>query len=188
MITGCTINKKNIFNFDKNKRNKLQMQILQATKNQLQIIQELAYKIWPDTYGKILSEEQLDYMLGSFYAIPALEEQMNNGHVFLLIKEEETFLGFASYELNCKDTGKTKLHKIYVLPQTQGKGIGKLLLNEVESRAKAGNDSHLFLNVNKYNNAQEFYKAKGFEVACEEVIDIGRGYVMDDFVMEKKLS
>ena len=164
------------------------MQIIEANKDQLNIVRQLAYDIWPDTYGKILSSEQLDYMLGNFYAIPALEEQMDNGHIFLLIKDDETVLGFASYEVNCKDSGKTKLHKIYVLPQTQGKGIGKALLAEVESRAKNAGNSHLFLNVNKYNNAQEFYNAKGFETVYEEVIDIGQGYVMDDYVMEKILS
>src|SRR6218665_1834972 len=120
------------------------MQISEASKEQLQIVWQLAYAIWPDTDGEILSKEQLEYMLGNFYALPALEEQFNSGHVFLLIKEEGVYLGFAAYELNCKNSGKTKLHKIYVLPQTQGKGIGKLLLTEVENRAKAGKDSHLF--------------------------------------------
>ncbi|MFC4815653.1 GNAT family N-acetyltransferase [Flavobacterium sp. GCM10023249] len=164
------------------------MQLIEATKEQLAIVRDLAYAIWPATYGEILSKEQLEYMLDNFYAISSLEEQINNGHVFLLIQDEGVNLGFAAYEVNCKDSGKTKLHKIYVLPQTQGKGLGKLLLTEVENRAKAAQNTHLFLNVNKYNNAQEFYKAKGFIIAYEEVIDIGQGYVMDDYVMEKPLN
>ena len=43
----------------------------------------------------------------------------------------------------------------------------------------------LFLNVNKYNNALHFYLKQGFFKIREEVIDIGNGYVMDDYVMEK---
>jgi hypothetical protein len=43
------------------------------------------------------------------------------------------------------------------------------------------------LNVNKYNSAQDFYKKLGFCIDYEEVIDIGNGYVMDDYVMEKEL-
>ncbi len=163
------------------------MEIITATKEQLPIIRDLAYKIWPDTYGQILSSEQLEYMLLNFYNIPSLEEQFDNGQVFLLVKEEENFLGFAAYQINCKTEGKTKLHKIYVLPETQGKGIGKLLLQEVENRARLHGNTHLFLNVNKYNKAQEFYKSQGFVVVLEEVIDIGHGYVMDDYVMEKEL-
>ncbi|MCL9807851.1 GNAT family N-acetyltransferase [Flavobacterium luminosum] len=163
------------------------MEIITATKEQLPIIRDLAYKIWPDTYGQILSSEQLEYMLLNFYNIPSLEEQFDNGQVFLLVKEEENFLGFAAYQINCKTEGKTKLHKIYVLPETQGKGIGKLLLQEVENRARLHGNTHLFLNVNKYNKAQEFYKSQGFVVVLEEVIDIGHGYIMDDYVMEKEL-
>ncbi|WP_136668092.1 GNAT family N-acetyltransferase [Flavobacterium sp. H122] len=159
------------------------MQIVQCNKEQLEIVRDLAYKIWPDTYGEILSKEQLSYMLGNFYAIPSLEKQFNDGHVFLLVEEEGDFLGFAAYEVNCKEKGKTKLHKIYVLPDTQGKGIGKILLNEVKSRAKEANNDYLFLNVNKYNKALYFYEKQGFEKIADEVIDIGNGYVMDDYIM-----
>lgn len=163
------------------------MQIIQADKTQLYIVKDLAYKIWPDAYGAILSETQLDYMLENFYAISSLEQQMEEGHFFLLAEELGVFLGFASYELNCKNTGKTKLHKIYVLPQTQGKGVGKQLFDQVIQAAKKAGNTHLFLNVNRYNIAQEFYKHLGFEIVHEEDIDIGQGYLMEDYVMEKKL-
>lgn len=163
------------------------MRILQADKSQLHIIRDLAYTIWPDTYGEILSEAQLDFMLENFYAIPALKAQMENHHVFLLAEENGIFYGFAAYEINCNNTGKTKLHKIYVLPETQGKGLGKLILNEVEKAARKAKNTHLFLNVNRYNIAQEFYKRLGFEIVHEEDIEIGNGYLMEDFVMEKPL-
>lgn len=163
------------------------MRILQADKDQLHIVRDLAYAIWPDAYGEILSEAQLDYMLENFYAIPALEAQMENHHVFLLAEENGIFYGFAAYEINCNNTGKTKLHKIYVLPETQGKGLGKLLLAEVEKAALQAGNQTLFLNVNRYNIAQEFYKRLGFEIVHEEDIEIGQGYLMEDFVMEKPL-
>ncbi|MGX7668165.1 GNAT family N-acetyltransferase [Flavobacterium pedocola] len=164
------------------------MQILSADKNQLYIVRDLAYKIWPDAYGEILSEAQLDYMLENFYAIPSLEEQLQQHHVFLLAEENGVYYGFASYEVNCKNSGKTKLHKIYVLPETQGKGVGKLLLEAVEKATAEAGCNLLFLNVNRYNIAQEFYKRNGFEIVHEEDIDIGRGYLMEDYVMEKQIK
>ena len=82
---------------------------------------------------------------------------------------------------------KTKIHKIYVLPETQGLGLGKLLFEKVREEAIKANQEAIFLNVNKYNNAQHFYTKLNFEIVKEEVIDIGRGYVMDDYVMEVKL-
>lgn len=161
------------------------MKIIVVAKEQLSIVQDLAYKIWPDTYSEILSDAQLDFMLENFYALSALEEQFDNGHVFLVAEEDKVFYGFASYEVNCKNTHKTKLHKIYVMPNTQGKGVGKLLLNEVENRARQAQNTHLFLNVNKYNKAQNFYEKQNFKIILEEVIPIGNGYIMDDYVMEK---
>ena len=164
------------------------MKISIATKSQLEIIRDLAYKIWPSTYGKILSEEQLNFMLAKFYNLNYLENQLiNENQVFLLIEENNKYLGFCAYELNCEYSNKTKLHKIYVLPETQGKGIGKVLLNVVEKIASENNNSALFLNVNRYNNAQEFYKKQGYSIIKTIDIEIGNGYLMEDFVMEKTL-
>jgi ribosomal protein S18 acetylase RimI-like enzyme len=71
-----------------------------------------------------------------------------------------------------------------VLPETQGTGVGKLLFNLVVEKAKESNQKAVFLNVNKYNKAKDFYIKLGFTITKEEVIDIGNNYIMDDFVME----
>lgn len=164
------------------------MKISVATKSQLDIIRDLAYKIWPGTYGSILSEIQLDFMLDKFYHLDYLANQLENqNQVFLLIEDNSEYLGFCSYELNHQNTNKTKLHKIYVLPETQGKGIGKMLLNHVEKIALESQNPILLLNVNRSNNAQKFYKKQGYLVVKTIDIEIGNGYLMQDFVMEKKL-
>ena len=46
----------------------------------------------------------------------------------------------------------------------------------------------LRLNVNKYNPTIDIYEHLGFRIIESEVNDIGKGYVMDDYVMEKRLS
>ncbi|WP_339887928.1 GNAT family N-acetyltransferase [uncultured Flavobacterium sp.] len=163
------------------------MEIIQITKSQLPIVAKLAHEIWPSAYGEILSKEQLTYMLDKFYSLEALSQQLEEkNHVFLLAEENGEFIGFASYELNIENH-KTKIHKIYVLPTTQGKGYGVQLINEIENRSKAIKNDVLFLNVNRFNKAQYFYKKLGFEVVYEEDIEIGNGYLMEDFVMEKKI-
>jgi diamine N-acetyltransferase len=163
------------------------MTIIPASKDDLLIIQKLAYEIWPISYGEILSKEQLHYMLEKFYSLEALSEQFEKqNHHFLLVKEEDVVLGFASYQNNIENH-KTKIHKIYVLPNAQGKGIGFQLINEIQSQAKKAKDDILFLNVNRFNKAQHFYSKIGFKIAYEEDIAIGNGYLMEDFVMEKEI-
>jgi diamine N-acetyltransferase len=159
-----------------------------AGKEDIPTIQQIAYNTWPATFGEILSEEQIQFMLNMMYGTASLEEQFTTkGHRFLLVFDNETPIGFSSFE-HLSNSGKTKLHKLYVLPQAQGKGSGKMLLNAVISEALQISHHTLSLNVNKYNPAVEFYKQLNFKIVREEVIPIGKGYVMDDFVMEKKLE
>lgn len=158
-----------------------------TTLEQLEIVRSLAYTIWPDTYGSILSDQQLTYMLDKIYAIPSLQQQQQNGQYFVLVEENGVYYGFASYQINYME-GKTKLHKIYVLPQTQGKGIGKFLLQYVEAVVGENKNESLLLNVNRFNKAIDFYKRQGFEVVGEENIDIGEGCLMEDYIMEKQIK
>jgi diamine N-acetyltransferase len=163
------------------------MTIVVASKEQLLIVQQLAHRIWPDTFEKILSAEQIDYMLDMMYSIASLEKQLQSNRAFLLVKDDNHFVGFASYELNCDHSNKTKIHKLYVLPETQGKGVGRQLIDFISDIALANQNPTLILTVNKYNKAKDFYLKNGFEITDEAVFDIGNGYVMDDYIMEKKL-
>lgn len=162
--------------------------ISEATTEDIKTIQEITYKTWPITYGKILSKEQLDYMLDLFYSDEALINQFEKKEqLFYLISEDEATLGFIGIEHNYKDEAVTKIHKIYLLPETQGKGIGKKAIDEIEKMALENHSTALSLNVNRFNSALSFYKKIGFEVIDEVNIDIGKGYLMEDYVMEKKL-
>ena len=163
------------------------MQIRKAGLQDFDIINDLAAKIWYPTYVPILSHEQVEYMLKMMYSREAIEEQIAiKGHHFLLLSEGDDHLGFASYELNYR-FGTAKLHKLYVLPQSQGKGAGKLLVRKVElEAAKNGNDT-IVLNVNRYNTAVNFYLKSGYVKSGEEDIAIGNGYLMEDYIMQKHL-
>lgn len=163
------------------------MKIVKCDYTQLEIVKELAYAIWPSAYAEILSKAQLVYMLGRFYNLNALQQQAQNGQQFYLAQNvQQEYVGFVSYEINC-EPNKTKIHKIYILPKTQGSGVGKQLFELVKSRAEENQQIAIFLNVNKYNKAQEFYLKLGFKITKEEVIDIGNNYIMDDYVMEVNL-
>lgn len=150
-------------------------------------IRAIAEEVWPVAYGSILSEMQLEYMMVMMYSVSALQEQFDKGHHFILANEEGNPVGFAAFEFNYDGTSKTKIHKIYILSSQQGKGTGKILIDYIAEEARKNNQEALLLNVNKHNIAQHFYKKLGFEIMQDVVIDIGGGYVMDDFIMEKHI-
>jgi diamine N-acetyltransferase len=160
------------------------MEIKKAGKEDIGTIQQLAEIIWPGAYGKIISPEQLRYMLNLIYSETALTTQIEKGHQFILAIENNEAIGFASFSKKSDIEPTTfRLHKIYVLHNVPTKGIGSFLLSYVCNESIRQGATLLELNVNKYNPAMQFYLKKGFTVLKEEVIDIGDGYVMDDYVM-----
>ncbi|PJJ07491.1 ribosomal protein S18 acetylase RimI-like enzyme [Flavobacterium sp. 1] len=162
--------------------------ISEAAKNDIKTIQNIVYKTWPITYGEILSEEQLQYMLDLFYSEEALTAQFDKKEqLFYLITEEKSTLGFIGIEHNYQDENITKIHKIYILPETQGKGIGKFAIEAIEKFALENSSASVILNVNRFNKALNFYEKIGFKIIDEVNIEIGKGYLMEDYVMIKKL-
>lgn len=162
--------------------------INQNSDSNFKTIRTIAKVVWPVTYGKILSQEQLDYMFEMMYSIESLQKQSQiKRHNFIIAYDDFTPLGFASYEFNCENSNKTKVHKIYILPNLQGKGIGKRIIDYISDEALKQNDKAVFLNVNRYNSAKCFYEKVGFSIVKEEDIDIGNGYLMEDYVMEKAI-
>jgi diamine N-acetyltransferase len=159
-----------------------------ATLQDIPIIQEVNLQVWPQTYSGILTPQQVDYMLHMMYSSAALQQQMNSGHYFIMAKDEmDNVNGFASYSLIEKEV--FKLHKLYVIPKLQGKGVAKELLDYIINDIRFMGARALDLNVNRYNlRAKAFYDKQCFKVLYEEDIDIGQGFYMNDYYMRLYLD
>ena len=120
------------------------------------------------------------------HSFSPLKTEIEQGVEFILIYEDVQPAGFAAFSKTEPEV--YKLHKIYVLPSQQGKGTGRFIIDEVIKAIKQVGAMALQLNVNRNNNAKLFYEKLGFVVIREEDIDIGNGYFMNDYVMEKKLK
>lgn len=165
--------------------------ITPATEDELSLIQAIAHQTWPNTFGDILSPQQISYMLDMMYSREALLAQIHHKqHVFMLAKDTDLnqALGYVSYELNYKEAPLTKIHKIYMLPASQGKGVGRAMIETVADIARQNGNDRLGLNVNRFNKAIQFYERMGFSIVGNEDIDIGDGFLMEDFIMEKPLK
>ncbi len=155
-----------------------------ATEEDLQIVHTLAHQIWPLAYSEILSSDQLEYMLELIYSPFSLKQQLVElWHNFLIVLDNDHSVGFASFSQKEEKGTAYRLHKIYVSPQKQGTGTGKLLLTYIINSVKSTGGTSLELNVNRQNKARYFYEKSGFEIIAQEDIDIGKGYFMNDFIM-----
>lgn len=160
--------------------------ILEISKKNLSIIQKIVFETWPVAYGEILSQAQLTYMLDKFYNIESLELTIDEGHRYFLYSENDIPLGFLGVQAGL-EPDSLKIHKLYVLPENQGKNIGLKLFQYAETIAKSTNLHRVFLNVNRFNKAKSFYEKIGMSICRAEDIEIGNGYLMEDFVMEKRI-
>lgn len=166
-------------------KNNSKMKVLEATPKDIPLIQDLAKRSWEMAYSKILSPAQISYMMAEMYSEKEISSQMENPdwRYFLIKDDEGNFGGFIGYQFNYEPQ-TTKLHRIYMVPESKGKGLGKFALNYLKNHVSENDNERIILNVNKYNNAKDFYESQGFKVYEEGVFDIGNGYVMDDYLME----
>ena len=159
--------------------------IRQALPADIPLIRELTFKVWPQTYSSIISKEQINFMLEMMYSEPALHQQMKEGSRFIVVYDDKEPVGFVCFQ----HTGKSiyKLHKLYVLASQQGKGTGRFIIDYIINEITPEGATALQLQVNRDNKAKDFYNKMGFEVIEEADFDIGNGYYMNDYVMEKKI-
>jgi GNAT superfamily N-acetyltransferase len=164
------------------------IRIIAGTEEHLPVVSELAGLIWRACYPGIITPEQIDYMLAQMYALDVLREEIGSQDIrYDLLLVEGRPAGFASWG-PASEPGMMKLHKLYLLPERHGCGLGSLLLQHCEREARTSGARRLILGVNKHNaKAIAAYQRNGFTVAESVVTDIGNGFVMDDYVMTKDL-
>ena len=159
-----------------------------ASLDDIPAIAALAHRIWHAHYPSIISIAQIDYMLGQRYHDAALREQITGEGQWLdLALLDGQAVGFAQYLQHAP--GTIKLDKLYLDTTLHGQGLGSRLLAHVEARARELGASNLTLAVNKHNEkAIATYRRNGFTVTDSVQVDIGQGYIMDDYVMSKSLG
>jgi len=145
-------------------------------------VSTIANIVWREYYSSIFSKEYLDYIIDLFQSESAIKEQMDNGYIYTFIKVGEEKVGYYALKMNGDDL---RIYKFYIRKEYRGKGIGSKAFNEMVSFAKSQNMRTISLNVYKGNfSAIQMYSSKGFKMKCKESTSIGKGYILDDFVME----
>ncbi|HWD16473.1 MAG TPA: GNAT family N-acetyltransferase [Casimicrobiaceae bacterium] len=151
------------------------------------VVQSLAGEIWRRHYPGILSREQIEYMLAHGYSRDALVRFVTDDDAGLALAEiDDRPVGFAAWYR--VDDATTKLDKLYVLPAHHGAGVGRALIEHVAALAREQGSSSLTLNVNRNNaGAIRAYERCGFAIRSRGDFPIGGGFVMEDFIMVRKI-
>lgn len=149
----------------------------------------LAARIWRDHYPAIIGAAQIEYMLKQRYDPAVVRAELGRADVWwdkLIVGED--LCGFSSYQL-AAEPATVKLDKLYVRTRCQRRGYGGMLIARAIDEARGHGCTRLMLAVNKRNvSAIGAYLKYGFRVSDAVVKDIGGGFVMDDYIMEKAIA
>jgi len=156
-----------------------------SNENQIKAIEDLAYEIWHEHYMPIIGKSQVEYMLEKFQSVKAITKQIQNGFLYFLAEHDNEFLGYMSMEISGREVF---LSKFYVVLDKRGKGYGREMISFIEdlARRKSLNKISLTVNINNTDSIK-MYEKVGF-INCGAVVkNIGNGFIMDDYKMEKRL-
>ena len=153
-----------------------------------EIVASLARRIWAEAYSAIISQAQIEHMLNQRFERSVLAHELGGTRSrYWLAKCGQDAVGYASLQLE-RDVRGFKIQQLYVCQSVQRSGLGRALLKTMISEIVARGGRKAWLTVNRKNaRAIEFYERNGFDNAGKMITDIGGGFVMDDFVMEKNL-
>ena len=157
-----------------------------ASERQIADLAVAAREIWMEHYVPIVGEAQIEYMLERFQSEEAINRQIAEGYEYYVVTESDESIGYIALLPNADDAS-LMISKIYVRSSARGRGIGKRMLEYAEDLCRQRGLEGLWLTVNKYNSQSiAWYTRMGFVNTGPVVQDIGTGFVMDDFRMEKE--
>lgn len=145
-----------------------------------------AEEIWLEHFTSIIGEEQVRYMLAKFLSYDAImKQEETQGYEYYLLYDEKDICGFTAI---VQEKERMFLSKLYVQKSCRGKRYSSKTLHFIEKQAVKRGLSSIWLTCNKYNKTTlDIYHHLGFEIFDSAVNDIGNGYVMDDYYLEKRL-
>jgi len=149
-------------------------------------VSKLATSIWSEHYIPIIGADQVTYMLDKFQSEKAITEQISkNNFQYHGIYFDTLLIGYFSIR---QEYSQLFISKIYIIKDFRGQGFGKITIDFIIAFASEVNCKNMYLTVNKNNiNSIRFYELLGFKKSESLVIDIGNGYIMDDFKMVRSL-
>jgi ribosomal protein S18 acetylase RimI-like enzyme len=154
---------------------------------QVDQIARMAHEVWNEHYVPLIGQAQVDYMVARFQSAEAIRSQIDSGYEYFQIQQSGESIGYAAIRHDASER-RLFISKLYVLAAHRKSGAGRRSLDLIEQMARERAATHLWLTVNKGNPSVRAYERLGFRITEAIVMDIGGGYVMDDFKMERPVS
>lgn len=158
-----------------------------ATPDRIAVVAALADKVWNKHYTGLLAPAQIAYMVDKFQSAGAIARQIaQEGYRYFLLELDGRAVGYTAVQAA---EGRLFLSKLYIEREARGQGAASQALAFLEGLCRRERLRAIWLTVNKGNASSiAVYKHWGFETVDTQVADIGGGFVMDDYIMERPVE
>lgn len=165
-----------------------QLEVRKAeTDTQVREIADLAKVIWNEHFTPIIGKDQVDYMVEKFQSYPALKEQISEGYEYYQIFSGGEFCGYTG--IHPGEDNRLFLSKLYLKKESRGHHLATGAFSFLKEICRERGYSAIWLTCNKHNdNSLGVYRHFGLEIVDTQEADIGGGFIMDDYIMEYKIS
>ena len=161
------------------------------TADDRQRLAALADEIWHEYWPALIGDAQTDYMVENFQSLEAIERDMREHayeYWFMRAEDDGRIAGYTGGRVE-PETNRFFISKVYLRAEERGKGFASRAIAFYERLCLERGLDAMYLTVNKQNDLGiRAYLGKGFETIDAVDTDIGNGFVMDDYIMEKHVE
>jgi ribosomal protein S18 acetylase RimI-like enzyme len=156
-----------------------------STAEEIKIISELAYLLFPLDYGGYVRKNHIQYFLDKYQSEVAIAEQIKKDYEYYILSDNEKTCGYFGFEIVNK---RLKLSKLYFAVDARNQGYGKDAMNWLKNYATQKGCSQLELSVLLENKkAIRFYERLGYKTVAIYEEHFKTGYSETNYRMEKNI-
>ena len=149
----------------------------------IQTVAALAKEIWHEHFTPIIGIQQVEYMLQNLQSAGPITRQIADGYEYFLLDEDGVKIGYSA--VHAEDDALF-LSKLYLRSTSRGNGYASRVLRFYIRLCRQRGLNRIWLTCNRFNTGTlEVYRHLGFQTVREEKAEIGNGYFMDDYIMER---
>ena len=158
-----------------------------ASDSEIRTVSELADEVWHEHFTPIIGAEQVSYMLRTLQSFDPIKQQIAEGYEYFLLEEDGQPIGYSA--IHALEDGSLFLSKLYLCCACRGKGYASRVMASYIALCRERGLGRIWLTCNRFNeNSLKVYDHLGFRKIREEKADIGNGFYMDDYIMEKAVQ
>ena len=164
------------------------MRAVKTTPDQEELA-SLASQIWNEYWPALIGQDQTNYMVERFQSLPAIQRDMaEHAYEYWFVMDEDgQTCGYTGGHVE-PETNRFFISKIYLKSSCRGRHLAADVISFYVGLCRERGLAAMYLTVNKHNELGiRCYRGRGFAVIDAVETSIGEGFVMDDYIMEKKV-